>query len=168
MKLFIYSHLGKDGKPQYQKIEISDSEAEEWVQVDFEKRRKADPTAVKRTAQEIQDSIDREFLNSDRREYSHRARPKNKFEEEGNELDFFETVADPSPSPEENTIREKELEELLEKIRGCTKKNRADVFIQVVLRNEPLKCYAERNGLSYDAARMLLSRAKDDIRKKFS
>lgn len=163
MKLFIYSHLGKDGKPQYQKIEISDSEADEWVQVDFEKRRKADPTAVKRTAQEIQDSIDREFLNSDRREFSHRAKHNTVKNDEGREIEIVETIADKAWTPEQQAI----YADYIRIIREGMREIYADIFICVGLEQEPLAAYANRKGIKYTVAKERLSRAREMARKLF-
>ena len=164
MKLFIYSHLDDNGKPRYQKLEISDSEAEEWVQIDFEERKKKNPDAVIRTAQEIQDSIDREFINSDRTEFRHKAIYQTFIDEDGVEEDIAATIPDTSWTPEQYAIYADYIRIIKENI----KKERAEIFIEVALNDEPLKHYAARKGLSYEAAKKLLQRAKAEISKLFS
>ena len=61
VKLFVYDCLDDSGKPRFQSIVLDDEDAERWVQVELER------IGEFRTTQQIQDDIDREFINSDRR-----------------------------------------------------------------------------------------------------
>ena len=168
MKLFIYSHLDKNGKSRYQKLEISDSEAEEWVQIDFERRKKNDPDAVIRTAQEIQNSIDREFVNSDRREYAHRAYLNAMRNENGTETDYIETLSSEEPSALERLIEEKEADAFISLLEENLNAKYADVLIKIVIGGQSIEQYAEENELNIKAVYNLLCRAKEAVKKKYS
>lgn len=68
MKLFIYNGLKNNGKQAFQKLEITEEDANRWVQIDLEKRRQENGDDVApRTPQEIVDEICKEAYDSDRR-----------------------------------------------------------------------------------------------------
>ena len=57
MKIYIYDYTDQYGKPHYNAIEISEEDANDWINIDYERRlSEALPGQVveKRTAQQIQ------------------------------------------------------------------------------------------------------------------
>lgn len=119
MKIYIYDYTDQYGKPHYNAIEISEEDANDWINIDYERRlSEALPGQVveKRTAQQIQDEIDKEFLNSDRREVYHKALFDTVSDDEGNEISVIDTIADSSNSPLEQLEEDLANDELKEKI----------------------------------------------------
>ena len=161
MKIYIYDHLDASGKPKFQAIELDEASAEEWVQIEFER------TGEMRTAQEIQDDIDREFINSDRREYSHRERHQLIRNEDGMETDIIDTIADKSLSPEE-MIEESEADDLIANLMERLNPAYADVLLKIVIGGQPISDYAKENGLSTKSVYNRLCYAKEAVRKKYS
>lgn len=115
MKIYVYDYTDLYGKPHYNVIKISDDDANYWINIDYERRLiEAKPGQVveRRTAQQIQDEIDKEFLNSDRREVYHKSLFNTVSDEEGNEISIIETIAYSSNSP----LEQLEKEELRKKV----------------------------------------------------
>ena len=157
MKIYLFDHLDEFGKARYQAIEIDDQEAEKWVQIEYER------TGIMRTAQQIQDDIDREFINSCRKEYYQRGRYSKLDDSDPDSPSIVDTVPDSSWTPEEVTI----YESILKMVHEGMNKAQADIFICVGLEDEDLSEYAERNGLTYEAAKKLLQRAREKAKKIF-
>ena len=140
MKIYIYDYTDNYGKPHYQKIEISDEDANDWINIDYERRlSEAEPGQVveKRTAQQIQDEIDRELVNSDRRNMYHKSEYQTFEDEDGEELNIAEQSKDeegltPMEQYEED-LRKQELKEKVDKALALlTEKQRRRVLMRFV------------------------------------
>ena len=122
MIIYVYSYTDKFDIRHYQKFEISDEEANDWINVDYERRlAEALPGQVveRRTIQQIQDEIDREFVNSDRRNMYHKSEYQTFEDEDGEELNIAVQSKDeegltPMEQYEED-LRKKELKEKVDR-----------------------------------------------------
>lgn len=140
MIIYVYSYTDKYDNKHYQKIEISEEEANDWINVDYERRlAEALPGQVveKRTAQQIQDEIDRDFVNSDRRYIYHKSEYQTFKDEDGAEINIAEASKDedgltPMEQYEED-VRKKELKEKVDKaLELLTEKQRRRVIMRFV------------------------------------
>ena len=140
MIIYVYSYTDKYDNKHYQKIEISEEEANDWINVDYERRlAEALPGQVveKRTAQQIQDEIDRDFVNSDRRYIYHKSEYQTFKDEDGAEINIAEASKDedgltPMEQYEED-MRKKELKEKVDKaLELLTEKQRRRVLMRFV------------------------------------
>lgn len=162
VKLFVYDRLDATGKPRYQRIILDDEDAENWVNVELER------TGEYRTAQQIQDDIDREIINSDRREYSHRATYQTFKDEDGVEVDIVETIPSEDPSPLDRAIEEAEDRSFIMRLKEALNPRYADVLLKIVIGEQSIEGYAKENGLSIKYVYNLVNRAKVAARKNSS
>ncbi len=122
MIIYVYSYTDEFDIIHYQKFEISDEEANDWINVDYERRlAEALPGQVveRRTIQQIQDEIDRELVNSDRRNMYHKSEYQTFKDEDGEELNIAEQSKDeegltPMEQYEED-LRKQELKEKVDR-----------------------------------------------------
>ena len=140
MIIYVYSYTDEFDIKHYQKFEISDAEANDWINVDYERRlAEALPGQVveKRTAQQIQDEIDRELVNSDRRNMYHKSQYQTFEDEDGVELNIAEQSKDekgltPMEQYEED-LRKQELNEKVNRALSIlTEKQRRRVLMRFV------------------------------------
>lgn len=140
MIIYVYSYTDKYDNKHYQKIEISEEEANDWINVDYERRlAEALPGQVveKRTAQQIQNEIDRELVNSDRRNIYHKSEYQTFKDEDGIEINIAEASRDeegltPMEQYEED-LRKQELKEKVDKALALlTEKQRRRVLMRFV------------------------------------
>ena len=162
MRIYIYDHLDNSGRPKFQVIELDDASAERWVQVELER------TGEFKTAQQIQDDIDRELINSDRREYSHRAQYQTFKDEDGVEVEVVETIPSEDPSPLDRTIEEEENRSFIMRLKETLNPRYADVLLKIVIGGQSIEGYARENGLSIKSVYNLVNRAKEAARKNSS
>ena len=162
VKLFVYDRLDAAGKPRYQRIILDDEDAENWVNVELER------TGEYRTAQQIQDDIDRELINSDRREYCHRATYQTFKDEDGVEVDIVETIPSVDPSPLDIAIEEEENRSFIMRLKEALNPRYADVLFKIVIGEQSIEGYAKENGLSIKYVYNLVNRAKVAARKNSS
>ena len=99
-------------------FEISDREAEEMINADYQLRLNEAPDAVKpfiqkRTPQEIMDEQNREFRDKCVNVMRNEVPELIYIDDEGTEVSYFDTIADESPSPLE-LIEQAEQEERVE------------------------------------------------------
>ena len=162
VKLFVYDRLDAAGKPRYQRIILDDEDAENWVNVELER------TGEYRSAQQIQDDIDRELINSDRREYSHRAGYQTFKDEDGVEVDIVETIPSVDPSPLDRVIEEEENRSFIVRLKETLNPRYADVLLKIVIGGQSIEGYARENGLSIKSVYNLVNRAKVAARQNSS
>ena len=162
VKLFVYDRLDDSGKPRFQSIVLDDEDAERWVQVELER------TGEFKTAQQIQDDIDREFINSDRREFSHRAKYRTFCNEDGVEVDIVETIPSEDASPLEKLAEEQEEEAFLALLKETLNERYFDVLLKIIIGGQSIESYAKENGLGIKSVYNLLARSKEAVRKKYS
>lgn len=120
MKIYIYNGLDKSGKKKHQVIEISEAEADQWVQVDYERRQaESDVPVSPRTAQEIMEEASREYINSDRKAFNNTRLFDVRSNEEGEAYNEMDSLVSADLSPEQEFILEethKEIEKGLTEI----------------------------------------------------
>jgi len=141
MKIFVYDFIDEKGKKHFKTVDISEEEANEWVQRDYERRLSENVTISKRTPQEIQDDIDKEYINCDRREHYHKTTKliKNFANEETSLIDL---IPDETYNPYYNYIKTIEIKEIRKKIKNklskLTKKQKKRLLLRYV-KNMTLK-----------------------------
>ena len=173
MKIFIYDYTDEFDKRHYQVVEISDDDANDWINIDYERRlAEAKPGEVisRRKPQEIQNEIDNEFIKSDRRNMSHKTHFPTVHDEEGNEVSILEFMEDESPSSQKQYEEEARLEELREKINKAlailTEKQRRRVLMRYV-DEMTLQEIADIEGCDISTINESIEGAIKKIRKNF-
>ena len=173
MKIYIYDYTDNYGKPHYQKIEISDEDANDWINIDYERRlSEAEPGQVveKRTAQQIQDEIDKDFINSDRRNHAHKGFYNTFTDDEGNEESIIETYEDEGLTPMEAYEEELRVRELQEKIKNAlailTETQRRRVLMRFV-EDLTLEEIAKRENCDISSVKESIDGAIKKIKKNF-
>lgn len=140
MIIYVYSYTDEFDIKHYQKIEISDEDANEWINIDYERRlSEALPGQVveKRTAQQIQDEIDRDFANSDRRNMYHKSEYQTFKDKEGKEINIAEVSKDeksltPMEQYEEDLRKREQREKIDRALALLTEKQKRRVLMRFV------------------------------------
>ncbi len=173
MKIYVYDYTDKYGKQHYRVCEISDEDAEKWVNNDYERRlaNASDKKSVeKRTVQQIQDEVDRDYINSDRRAIAHEIRFPTVFDDEENELNAIERIVDNGNTPMEQYERGIETQELKQRIQKAlemlTEKQRRRVIMRYV-EKKTLQEIAEIENCDITTIRESIDAAIKKIKKIF-
>lgn len=173
MKLYLYNGLDGNGKATYQAIEISNSEADAWVQVDFEKQRKEKgDKATPRTAQQIADEMNKNEYNSDRR-YRYMLDPTQIIKAEdgyegAEEVSRAELIADDTYNPEK-ILKDKEsqseaeaiLTELFSSITDIQKRRLIAHFIE----HKTMQQIADEEGVDDNAINKSIQAVRRILKK---
>ena len=118
IKIYLYDRLDKYGQGVYYAVEITEEQAEQWVQVDFEKRSgnaKEAGTVQRRSPAEIVGEINDASFNNDRRAWRHAASVPPIEDGEGNTAEFLDTVPDTGVSPE-TYVKNRELHRAMDEL----------------------------------------------------
>lgn len=173
MKIYIYEYTDKYGKQHYQVCEISDEETEKWIHSDYERRvaEASDKKSVKkRTAQQIQDEIDKDFINNDRRAIAHETRFPTVFDNEDNEQNAIERIVGSCNTPMEQYEEEMETKELkwyIQKaFRLLTEKQRRRIQMRFV-ENKTLQEIAKIEKCDITTIKESIDAASKKIKKFF-
>ena len=175
MKLYLYNGLDGNGKATYQAIEISNSEADAWVQVDFEKQRKEKgDKATPRTAQQIADEMNKNEYNSDRR-YRYMLDPTQIIKAEdgyegAEEASRAELIADDTYNPEIQQLvdeEERESQERAEMWLSVLSRKQKKRLTEYVINRKTLTEIATAEGLHPSTIDESIKSAIKKINKKF-
>lgn len=173
MKIYIYEYTDTYGKQHYQIVEITEEEATNLIHIDYERRLlKANVGDIieKRTVQQIQDEIDREFINRDRNEYNHRINKQISLDNEGNEIDTMDLICLDDNTPLNNYEKELTIKEQQEKIKKAlgilTEKQKRRVIMRYV-DEMTLQEIAEVENCDYTSVKESIESAIKKIKKFF-
>lgn len=119
--IYSYNYLDRYGKPQYQKIEISEEDEQNWIISDYERRvseaSNEEKELVKpRTLQEYMDKLNAEAYNQDRKHRYHEDMMQTIKDEDGNEISNIDNIASDEPTSEEKMIEEERQNEINKKV----------------------------------------------------
>ena len=168
MKIRIFKGLRKGMNfPDFDFYEISDLEAEAMIEADFFNRSQKAPVGTlveRRSVKEIMDEFNKEFYNEDRKYRTHYADHfcENRF---GEMVDVFDgyAIEDDTTNPETAA----ECSEIMEAVKSL-KPEYTDILMEVAIKGRDINEYAIAKGISYDAVRQRLSRARKEMRKIFA
>jgi len=173
MKLYLYDGLDKDGKATYQRIEIDESEADRWVQIDYAQRRQEKGNEVTpRTAQQIMDEMNADHYNSDRRYWYLQDKKQTVKADEGfegeEEVDRLDLVPDDTFNPEKilqgkecQTEAEAILAELFSSITEIQKRR----VIAHYIAHKTLREIAKEEGVDFSTVRDSLNGVQKALKK---
>lgn len=120
--IYCYNYLDQFGKPQYQKIEISEEDEKNWSIADYERRvsegtNEENKIIKPRTLQEFMDEINVESYNQDRRHRYHKDILPSYVDEDGNKINKIDTIPSSELTSEERMIEEEKQRGLQEKLK---------------------------------------------------
>ena len=173
MKIYIYDCLNKYGKPLFKSLEISEEEAKKWEEEDYRSRLEKAEKGInieRRSAQSIQDEIDREYINSDRKEYRHRVKNSTIVDEEGNEIDIIEIIVDHrlNHSKQYEVIEEhKEVEKNINRALNLLSEIQRRRIVMRYVENKKLREIAEIEGCDITSVRESINSGIIKIKKFF-
>ncbi len=132
------------GKYKYRYFEITEEEAQVWIEGDYQYRLKHAPESQRaniqrRTCQEIQDEENRKFRNDYDRHSEHLVYGLTIKDKDGNEVDFLDMVPDPSPTPDELYRIEEERQESQAKV---------DAFLNTLTETQRRRVLMLEDGMS--------------------
>ena len=144
VKIYMLEECRIDGHHKYITVELTDEEASEWIERDYQFRlsqvsEEMKGTIKRRTCQEIQNSFDNPIRASFVKFHRHCETGLRYTDDDGDEIDIIENIADPSPSPAELYEMEYERER---------SQARVDAFMATLTETQKRRLLLKMEGMS--------------------
>lgn len=167
MIIYVFDHMINYHRAKYYSVDIDQESADEWVNIDFEerlKKAKSGDVVEKRTPQEIQNELNKQFINAERREMYEKSKYSIIPLDEGDDGTILDTIASPDPTPQEAYENELEYDEIIRLFDILTEKQKRR-FIMRVIEEMTLEAIADKEHCDISTIKESIDSAIKKIKK---